>query len=44
LLPHGKGIKLNLISFILEEGWFANGKRVHRGRFLDNEFNNVYTG
>ena len=31
-------------AFILEEGWFLNGKRVHRGRFVDNELNYVYTG
>ena len=43
-LPHGKGIKLHNSTFILEEGWFTNGNRSHHGRFVDNEFNLVYTG
>jgi hypothetical protein len=28
----------------LEEGWFVSGNRACRGRFVDNEFNLVYTG
>jgi hypothetical protein len=44
LLPHGKGIKLHNLTFILEEGWFVSGNRACRGRFVDNEFNLVYTG
>ena len=39
MLPHGKGIRLNLEKNFLDEGWFEGGIRSHIGRWIDNYHN-----
>lgn len=34
-LPHGKGIMLRLANNCLDEGWFVNGTRSYRVRWVD---------